>query len=198
MDTGNKIARIISDIFVPPTFVVLSFIYLAFLLETTSDQKYLIIGTAVLFGLILPVVFFIILRMKRKINDNDAFIKEQRTIPYSAGVVFCAIAIIVLSIFNNPFPIVTYFWVIYIISMIGMLIINYKWKISAHAIGSSILLGLLLFGNSILFLYHLILVIVICWARLRLKMHTKSQIIAGVLYGFLLTYIQLNIYTGFL
>lgn len=194
MVLSHKAARIISDIFVPPTFTLLSFIYLALIINTSSSQQIAVIASASLFGFLFPIFSFIGLRMKKKVSDNDAVIKEERTIPYVIGILFSLAAIIILLFFQTDLLII-YLWVCYIVNMIGMLIINKHWKISAHAIGASTPLGLLLFLNSILFPYVLILVLVICWARLRLKVHTPLQVAAGTLYGLVITYGQLQLYS---
>jgi membrane-associated phospholipid phosphatase len=74
--------------------------------------------------------------------------------------------------------------------------INKYWKISAHMIGVSAPMAAFLFFGSIYFIILFFLAILLAWARLKLKMHSINQIIAGFLFGFLLTYLQLIIFIG--
>ena len=87
MQPSKKIARIISDIFIPPTFNLLGFIYIAIFSEYYLSQKLLIIASSLIFGVAMPIAFFVVLRKKKIVTDNDAVIKEQRTYPYLVSIV---------------------------------------------------------------------------------------------------------------
>jgi membrane-associated phospholipid phosphatase len=66
---------------------------------------------------------------------------------------------------------------------IVMALINHRWKISAHAAGAGIGLGTMVasFGASALPLA--VFLPVVCWARVRIDMHSRAQVIAGATLG---------------
>jgi membrane-associated phospholipid phosphatase len=190
-------ARIISDIFVPPTFVLFSFIYIGLTVEKTSSDTLWVIIIGVLFGFLLPIIIFLILRKHNFVANRDATIKEERTLPYLIGIFLAMIAALVLYYIGTS-AIAVALWLAYIGNSALLILINKFWKISAHAIGSSTPVGLLFFlhGNSALWLF--IIVGIIALSRLKLKVHTPAQVAAGAIYGFALTYLQLSFFVGFL
>ena len=191
----QKIARIISDLFIPPTFILIGHIYLAFTHFHNTDERLTIILTAIIFGVILPIGFFIIYRKKKIVTDNDAVNKEQRLLPFTISIVLSSAAIVAI-VLADKFNIAALYWLIITFNSIGLLIINRFWKISAHAIGGTTVVGLFYFLESILFPYFALLIVLIGWSRFRLKVHTPMQIIAGTLYGVFMTILQLEIYLG--
>lgn len=195
MQTLQKIARIISDIFIPPTFNLLGFVFLAQIFTDESQEQFLIVSSSLIFGVTLPIILFVILRKKKIVADNDAVIKEQRHFPYYISIVLNLLGgfYAILFIENSLIP---YFWLILSINTAGLTLINHFWKISAHAIGVSIFVSLLFFFNSSLFNYFFVVMIFVGVSRLLLKVHTPAQIIMGTIYGFFVTLLQLNIFTG--
>lgn len=194
---SKKIARIISDLFVPPVFTLVSFIILGFKYESDFFYKSVVIGSGAILGFILPILFFLYLRKKGKVINNDATIKEERNFPYFVGVLFCLTGFTVLYLLgSNEFAVSL--WMVYAVNTLLLIAVNKFWKISAHAIGASTFLGLMAFLYGSAGFYFLPLILLIGAARLVLKVHTSLQVIAGTFFGFLLTYYQLYLLTGLL
>lgn len=191
----QKVARIISDLFIPPTFTLIGFIYLAINFFDTIFDRTVIIFIAVIFGVLLPIGFFVIYRKRKIVADNDAVIKEQRLYPFITSILLSALGILATFLLTN-LNIAVYYWIVITINSIGLLVVNRFWKISAHAIGGATVTGLFYFLDSLLFPYFALLIVLIGWSRFVLKVHTPTQIIAGTLYGFLMTLIQMKIYLG--
>lgn len=191
----KKAARIISDLFIPPTFNLLGFILIAFQTEELASNKITIIFSSVIFGVLLPIMIFTILRKKNLIYDNDALIKEQRYIPYYASIALSILGMIYIEIFaENEYTF--YYWLTLGISTLGLTIINYYWKISAHAIGVAGFLALLWLLESELFGYFIVILILIGLSRFILKVHTPLQIMMGSIYGFFVTLVLMKIFIG--
>ncbi len=188
-----KIARITSDIFVPPTFVLFTFIFLAVKYEENIFNELVVISVGVLFGFVLPIVIFLFLRKKNLVVNRDATIKEERTKPFLIGVVLELLAAGILYLFNVS-EISIVLWLVYVVNSLILILINIYWKISAHAIGASTPLGVLVYVYGIPGFWFLLLVLFVGWSRLKLRVHTPAQVAAGTLYGFLLTYLQLFFY----
>ncbi len=195
MHAVKKIARVVSDLFIPPTFNLLGFIYLALVTQFNTENRIVIISSALIFAVILPITFFVILRKKKIITDNDAVIKEERHYPFYLYIVLSLCGFIYVSMLGDN-SVADHFWLAITFNTIGLTVINYFWKISVHAIGGATFAGLLFFMGSGLFIYFLILIMLVGISRYILKVHTPAQIIAGTLFGFLLTVLQMNIFNG--
>jgi hypothetical protein len=87
------------------------------------------------------------------------------------------------------------------LSIFCTLLINFKWKISAHAVGTGGIIGALM-GVSLRLMIDLQLVILIAilisgiigYARLKLLAHTPAQVYAGYLVGFLVQLLLMIFY----
>lgn len=182
-----RIARIVSTIFVPPTFTVLLFSYSALLLEHNDYKRAFIILISVIFGLLLPVFVFIKLRKTNKITDSDTSIKEQRNIPYLLNSLFCLFAIPPI-LFLNTALFFTAVWIIFFSTTIILYYINKHWKISAHLIGATLFTGAFFYLQNEIVLYLIPLLLFIAWARIKLGIHSLFQVTAGAFLGFSISY----------
>jgi membrane-associated phospholipid phosphatase len=188
----NHLARIVSILFVPPSFTIILFTYFAFTLENDLTKRIVLLIVVFTFGFSFHIILFFYLRMKGKLVDYDASIKEERTFPYivSTLIYICGLAILLLYGINI---ISTAFWFCYISNTILIMMINKSWKISAHTMGASGPLAALCFAAGWQSLLFLPLIILIGWSRLYRKVHTLAQVVAGVLVGFISTYLQMYI-----
>ncbi|MCK9425836.1 MAG: hypothetical protein M0Q21_07360 [Ignavibacteriaceae bacterium] len=192
-NTSYKTARIISTLFVPPTLTLFSFSLLGLQFEHSLDNKMLVIGSAFIFTFFLPVVFFVIMLKKKKIINQDAEMKEERTIPFLFGLSLLLIGYFFLRSYNIQ-PLTLAFWFCYISNMAAIIFINKIWKISIHALGIAAPLAMFLFIGSWIAYPILFLLFLVGWSRIKLKCHTFAQVIAGALFGFLSTYLQLYLF----
>ncbi|GJQ64481.1 MAG: hypothetical protein SCALA702_35340 [Melioribacteraceae bacterium] len=191
--TKKKFARVISNIFVPPSGTLLLSLFLASQFAVDSIQWHLIFWIGALFGFILPIVVFAILHKLGKVADVDATVKEERLLPYLAGIVLAGIASYLSSTFNLPM-IVTAMWLSYALSTTFLVIINKFWKISAHAIGNFSPAAILFYVYPLSLVLLMPLLIIILWSRLELKKHTPAQLLAGSVYGFGFTILVIHLY----
>lgn len=151
------------------------------------------IVVAIIFGFILHILSFIYFRKKGMIADIDASVKEERTQPYLVSILFYLAGFLVLSYYDVDI-ISRAFWFCYITNTILITIINKHWKISAHAMGSAGPLAALFFVIGFNALYFIPVIIFIGYSRILLKCHNFPQVAAGVLTGFISTYIQMWIF----
>ncbi len=186
----NSFAKYFSYLFVPPTNTIIMYIWFVLIYET---QKIIPIALAILLTLVIPIVVFIYFKKSGKVQDYDASVKEERTSLYVVGIALCAIGYVISYLMNFSAP-YSAFWIIYIVNTILLILINKFWKISAHMIGITVPMSIFYYFNSILFYVFIPILAILIWARLKLKMHTYAQIIAGILFGFLLTYFQLRLF----
>lgn len=185
----DKLARIISTLFVPPAFTIITFTLFALFLENDSQKQFVVILVAFLFGLVAPIVLFIVFRKSGKLADQDALIKEERTVPFFIAAVFFVIGLVLLIIFQVNIISIA-FWFSYITNTLLTILINRIEKISAHTMGASGTMAALTFVFGPAALLLMILVIIIGWARIRLECHTFIQVVLGFFFAFISTYLQ--------
>lgn len=198
VEKGNKnlfykIARISSTLFVPPTLTLFSFTFLGFKYEPIEVNQVIVISSGFLWTFLLPIIFFVIMLKKKKIINQDAELKEERTFPFLFGLSLLLLGYYLLRIFNIH-PLTLTFWFCYIINTMIIILINKTWKISIHALGISAPLALFSFIGSWVAVPLLFLLFLVGWSRIYLKCHTFAQVIAGALFGFISTYLQLYLF----
>lgn len=187
-----RFARIISTLFVPPSFTVIVFYFFGFALEKSLPASLKVFFTALLFGFILPIVLFVYLRKRGKIIDEDATKKEERTFPFLVAVLFYVAGYASLIFFNANLISIA-FWFCYISNTLFTVVINRHWKISAHAMGVAGPIAALLFVNINFAFVLIIILLIVGWSRIELKCHTLLQVLAGAALGFVSSYIQIFI-----
>jgi len=188
----DKLARIISILFVPPAFTIVTFTIFAFLLEDDSQKQIAVILIAFVFGLVAPIVLFIVFRKSGKLTDQDALIKEERTTPFFIATGFYTIGFVLLIIFEVNIISIA-FWFCYITNTLLTILINRIEKISAHTMGASGIMAALTFVFGPAALLLMILVTIIGWARIRLECHSFIQVVLGFFFAFISTYLQIFI-----
>ncbi len=188
----KKFARFISILLVPPSFTIIVFALFAFTLETETIKIIVTILTAVIFGFISPIILFFVLRKKGKLKDIDASIKEERTFPFFIAVVFYSAGLVVLILFNVNLISIA-FWFCYISNTLLTILINKYWKISAHSMGVAGALAAVFYVFGLPVLLFGIIVLLLGWARIYLKMHTLSQVFAGIILAFVSVFLQMTI-----
>ncbi len=188
----KKFARFISILLVPPSFTIIVFALFAFTLETETIKIIVTILTAVIFGFISPIILFFVLRKKGKLKDIDASIKEERTFPFFIAVVFYSAGLVVLILFNVNLISIA-FWFCYISNTLLTILINKYWKISAHSMGAAGALAAVFYVFGLPVLLFGIIVLLLGWARIYLKMHTLSQVFAGIILAFVSVFLQMTI-----
>ena len=192
----NKIARIISTVFVPPSFTLIVFTIFALVLESEFLKQLVTISTAFIFGFIAPIVLFVILRKKKKLIDIDASEKDERTFPFIISIIFYTIGIIILIIFKVNIISIA-FWFCYISNTLFTIFINKHWKISAHSMGASGPLAAMTYVFGPIALVFSLIVLMVGWSRIQLKVHNAAQVSAGILLAFISTYLQIYFITEY-
>ena len=197
MDNSNKkrlTARVISTLFVPPSFTLLLFILFAFTIENTIDKRIALISVTLLFAFIFPILLFLYLRKQGKIVDVDASVKEERTFPFLIAILFYVAGIYILI--KAQVNIITLaFWFCYISNTVFVIIINKYWKISAHMMGAAGPFAAICFVFGINAFPFILILLLVGWARIYLKCHNIYQVLAGGTLGFSSTIIQMLIIT---
>lgn len=160
-----------------------------------------ILGTLFL-TCILPITAIWLLMLRGKVKDMQITDARERTVPYLYSIIgfgfWCYLLIAILHV-----PVYLRFVAIgATVALALVMLINRKWKISAHLTGLGGLFGGLIsycigigavptWGTLILWLS---VILVVMYARLRLDAHTPAQVSAGFLLGITCTFIPYCIY----
>lgn len=156
----------------------------------TSSLKIMILSITFVFTVLLPALnAFILLKMKR-IQSLHMHTQSERVVPYfSTALYYFALFYLFNSVGFSS--IVTLVVLGAGISILLTLLINYKWKISAHMIGIGGLCGALLAiiykhnVESVWIFYSSVFVAgFVGSARLKLEAHSPAQVYSGFFLGF--------------
>jgi membrane-associated phospholipid phosphatase len=182
----QRAGKIISDYTSPPLLALLTFIVLA--LYDQSQQNLtalqalaeLVISTTC--GVTLPIIFVLLLMSRKLVSGVHIPLRQQRTAPYlfAVGLYLVGLGLDYWIVGGTALAALMFCFAFN--TFVGMLI-NFFWKISAHAsgVGAPLAILTLLYGWWILPFY--LLIPLVGWARVYIKAHTLGQVIAGFGFG---------------
>lgn len=181
------------------TFVAFQFDW--FLQGTTNVEQihliYLIVGLSTI---AFPGVNILLLRWYGVISSLTMPLRKERSIPFISTVFFFALGYYLLRK-GNLTEVLYSILLGCIIALIAVILINFAWKISAHAVGVFGLIGMTIglfrihsFGNVALLSVLILIGGAVLTSRLVLKVHSPAQIYVGAAVGFFALY--LPVYYG--
>lgn len=190
----QKFAHIVSNIFQPlliPTYGLILLFQAGMFAYTDIHYKVYTIFTIFVLTAIVPLISLLVLKKLGVISSILLAERKERTVPYLFAIFTYITAIIFLWRIFMPMYIVSMMSGC-LLAIIAVMLINLKWKISAHlcAMGSlcaAILVVSLRLGISSPVTLSLAFIIsgLVSSARLILKVHTAMQTVAGFLLGFI-------------
>lgn len=182
----RDLARILSTIFNPFLTALALFVILAHISakDTVDFWRLLFLSTA--FTSIGPMLYVFWLYSTDRISDLDMSVRRERELVFSTFVVFYLLGSIALWLAHAPRLMVAamlgYFASTFVVGYITRF-----WKISTHAIGITAPLVALIMLDGRQPLPFLVLIPMVCWARVYLKAHTVAQVVAGAVLATLTT-----------
>jgi len=187
-------ATFISYIFHPLLMPTYGFMLLFFSTNSISVfmplyNKLILLGITFLFTFILPAVNTLILLMMGRIKNMQLETSRERVIPYTGALLYYLA--LCYMFYTRQMPILFSAMVLgAALCILFTLLINNKWKISAHAVGiggtAGVILGMIYkleMDLNNIFILSLLCAGIVGYARLRLKAHTPAQVYAGLLLG---------------
>lgn len=196
----DLLSNLMSWIFVPlltPVYGIL-FIFNYSLLQFTTTPKTRLIVTAVIFGLnvILPIIIFGILKWRGIVSDIGLNRRRERTLPYII-VMLCYLASAYYLIVHSAPMWVAMFFTGGALAALVNFIVNFRWKISAHAAGMAGVVAILIRvahempnnSTTIWLCIWILLTGLLGASRIWLRRHTMPQVMAGFANGFICVWI---------
>ncbi len=175
----TETARIISTVCNPFLAALALFVILAHARSSSVTQFWTLAFVSVFFTSVGPMLFVFWLYWTERITDLDMSIRAERQQVFGAFVVFSLLGTMTLAILGAPTIIIASMAAYTANAFIAMLITR-VWKISTHAMGitAPLITLLVLYGWQPL--PFLVLIPIVCWARVYLGAHTIAQVVAGV------------------
>jgi len=201
----KQLARIISIIFHPlfiPTYLIASLIYMDafFALVIPDNARLKIILLVFMTSALFPAMVLFGMYRFRLVTSLRMDNREERLYPYVATSIFFFLAYYLVWKANLS-PVFYYCLLGASILAILTLLINFRWKISAHTVSMGGVIGAFFGLQSVLLidmLFQLAVSILIAglvgYARLRAGKHTQAQVYAGYFLGFAVLYLLILYY----
>lgn len=175
----RDLARSLSTVFNPFLTAFALFAILAHIgaKDTLDFWRLLLLST--FFVSIGPMLYVFWLNATDRISDLDMSVRAERELVFTAFVLFDAFGAVTLWLAHAPRLMIAAM-LGYLASTLIVQYITRYWKISTHAIGITAPLAALtlLYGRQPL--PFMILIPMVCWARVYLKAHTITQVLAGI------------------
>ena len=174
----RDLARSLSTIFNPFLTALALFVILAHIGAKDTLDFWRLLFLSTFFTSIGPMLYVFWLYATDRISDLEMSVRAQREMVFSAFVVFYFLGAISLWIAHAPRLMIAAM-LGYLVSTLVVQYITRYWKISTHAIGITAPLAALtlLYGRQPL--PFMVLIPMVCWARVYLKAHTVMQVVAG-------------------
>lgn len=193
MKSKLRLAKIISTFTNPPIICIPLFIIICLTLSIDNLWEFPVLELiSIIFASILPMAI-ILFWAKKTGNDNDISKRQDRPIPLIVGTVSYFIGFLI-SRFLGLNDFLTFLLLCYSINTFIVMLITTQWKISIHTTGlSGPVCALIILLGPIGALFGLLYPVLI-WSRVTLKKHTMSQAIAGGVFGFIMTAVEMFLF----
>ena len=174
----RDLARILSTIFNPFLTALALFVILARVSAHSTFEFWGLLFLSTFFTSIGPMLYVFWLYSTERISDLDMSVRHEREMVFSTFVVFYLAGAVALWMVHAPALMIAAMLGYFASTFVVGYITRY-WKISTHALGiTAPLVALtLLYGHQPL--PFLVLVPMVCWARVYLRAHTVAQVVAG-------------------
>jgi membrane-associated phospholipid phosphatase len=175
---ADRLARILSYIFDGTFISIPIFIIICLLTIQNTIQAMGWAFLCILFGVIIPYIYVLILFRRKRIFDMHIPNKKNRMKPLIISFLSYSAGLVVMYILKAPLILKSIFTISVISSVIFMLVTNF-WKISLHTswITFVVITFYILFGIWMLLLTPL--VPIVGWARVKIRRHTITQVVLG-------------------
>ncbi|MBV8343822.1 MAG: hypothetical protein JO190_02385 [Candidatus Eremiobacteraeota bacterium] len=175
----RDVARILSTIFNPFLTALALFVILALIGAKDTFDFWRLLFISTFFTSIGPMLYVFWLYATDRISDLDMSVRIEREMVFTAFVIFYSLGAAALWLVHAPRLMIAAMLGYLVSTMIVQYITRY-WKISTHALGITAPLAALtlIYGRQPL--PFMILIPMVCWARVYLRAHTVMQVVAGV------------------
>lgn len=177
------------------TYGIVLALMFSFLAIYPSSIKMLIAGGTFISTAVIPGLFIYLLVRNGAAGDIELSDRKERLVPYL--IIITSILVCIFFLYKMLMPL----WLLAMligacVALVIALVINFYWKISAHAIGIGGLLGGVMGVARIhminpywAFMGVLLIAGLVGTSRIFLRRHTPMQVYAGFSLGFICTFV---------
>lgn len=158
----------------------------------SADQIKILAPVLLLVDLIFPIAVFIFFLENGSVSDIDVTIRSQRYRIFGYGSLASLLSAVVVYFLGN--------YQFFVLSVAGFMVtftlflITFKWKISGHMIINCTGIFIINYLLGWQFTWLFLIIPFVAFARLYLKKHTISQILAGGVLGLVEPYVVLKLF----
>jgi len=137
---------------------------------------------AALFGAVIPYAMILNGVRRGRLSDRHIGVRSQRTKPLALGLVSVLVGLALLTVLGAPRELVA----LVVASFVGGSVataVNHFWKLSVHASVAAGTCVILVLAFGPLLLLSAVVVVGVCWSRVRLGDHTVAQVVTGSALG---------------
>ena len=188
----NKIAQILSVLFHPllvPIYALLQINLMPFFYPGSDTLRHLLIFGSMFVLVVPPIIWYVILYKFNVIKSWKATTRKERIWPYIFTILSYFLVAVICHLLVVDYGFIQ-LWKVATMALVMVFIVNFFWKISAHATGMGSWVGMLYFlsvYNGFSLLSQIIVVLLssglVGWSRLKLEAHTPAQVFFGFLLG---------------
>ncbi|MFX1318061.1 MAG: hypothetical protein ACFE9D_07895 [Promethearchaeota archaeon] len=183
---STRITRALSNLLSPPLIAMGTVAVFTFYSPIGTGliqpwQSFLIGLFFVVIGPILPVV----LMVARGKMTFDVKNRRDRPLLYLAAIITYVSGALIAWLYYNLTLIVIAIAYAGVTSVIAL--VSLYWKVSAHSAGVAGPITGLIWVYGLFFVPFMLLAVLVAWARWKLKLHSPSQLLAGILIAIIVT-----------
>ncbi|MDQ6780889.1 MAG: hypothetical protein M3Z37_07030 [Candidatus Eremiobacteraeota bacterium] len=188
-----EFARTLSTIFNPFLSATTLFIIIARAYSSNIREFWELSFAGLLFFTIAPVLCIFYLYLSGRISDFDMSDRSERRRGFSGFVVTYLVAAIVLTLVHAPVQLIAVTWG-YLGATVVIMIVTRWWKISTHAFGITGPFAAMFLLFNLQPLPYVAIVPLVWWARVYLRSHTITQVLAGAALAVISTLVFFKIF----
>ena len=173
-----EFAKALSTIFNPFICASALFVIVSHAFSTSTKEFWVLSVMSIGLFTIAPLVSLLVLYVTGRISDFDMSDRFEREKIFLVIVAIDLLAAIWLTLIHAPTQIIAIAWG-YWGTALGTMMITRYWKISTHAFGITGPFAVMFALFKLQPLPYVELVPLVCWARVYLRAHTISQVLAG-------------------
>lgn len=179
--TSDRLARAASEVLAPPILAPLLLV-IAALAPGVTGRTVLAAVVAVLFTIVAPMAVIVVLARRGRLSGHYVPERTERTPVYLGTLVSGGVGMVLLVMLRAP-------GTLYVVmggiatGLVAVLLVTLWWKISAHtAVAASVSVTLAGWLGGAWWLM-LAVPLMVAWSRVRMRVHTLGQVLAGGVLG---------------
>jgi len=173
-----EFARALSTIFNPFLSATALFVIVSHAFSRSTVEFWKLSAAGLFFFTLAPLACVLYLYVTGRISDFDMSDRPERERVFAAFVIIYLAAALALTLNKAPVQLVAITWGYWGTAVLTMVITRW-WKISTHAFGITGPFAVMFLLFQLQPLPYVIVVPLVCWARVYLRSHTLSQVVVG-------------------